>query len=312
MKIIFMGSPDLAVKPLKEIANEYEVTAVYTQPPKLAGRGKKERKTPVHIEAEKMDIPVFTSKSLRKGDEPEKFKKLARNADFGIVCAYGLILPKEVLYAPKNGCVNIHVSLLPRWRGAAPIQRAIEAGDKKTGVTIMQMDEGLDTGDILLTQETVITNDMNAGELHDKLSEIGAFLIKTYLNNYKGIKPEKQLEQGMTYAKKIEKAEAKINWLETANIIHNKIRAFNPYPGAFFIHNNERVKVFESEIIIPDTPLQTTIKNKKAGTVLDDNLTILCGENSVLRLKVLQRPGKTKMQAKDFLLGYKIAQNDIL
>ena len=224
---------------------EHKVVCVYTRAPKEAGRGQKETKTPVHIKAEELGVEVRTPKTLRNIEEQENFKNL--NADVAIVAAYGLILPKPVLEAYKYGCINIHASLLPRWRGAAPIQRSIEAGDEVSGVTIMQMDEGLDTGDMLLKGEVEINDTTTGGILHDALSAQGAELVMDVLKNIDNIEHIKQPTDGMCYANKIEKEECRIDFDMTASQIACKVRAFNPFPGAFFEYNGERFKVWEVE-----------------------------------------------------------------
>ncbi len=295
MKVIFMGTPDFSVPALEALSQHHEVICVYTQPPRPAGRGNKLLESPVHKKANELGIPVKTPISLKKTEVIEEFKSL--NADIAIVCAYGLILPKGVLEAPKKGCINIHASLLPRWRGAAPIQRAIEAGDKQSGVTIMQMDTGLDTGDMLLKGVVPITENTSAQVLHDALAEQGASLILKVLEEMPA--PKKQPDTGITYAEKIQKAEALIDWHLPAEKIKNKIMAFNPYPAAYFIFNGERIKVFTAKT-------ENFSGTQKAGTVLDDKLLIACGDNTALRLTELQREGKKKMSAQDFLKGFEL------
>ncbi len=295
MKVIFMGTPDFSVPVLEALATHHEVICVYTQPPRPAGRGNKLVSSPVQQAAERLNIPVRTPVSLRKGNETEEFKAL--QADVAVVCAYGLILPQGVLDAPKMGCINVHASLLPRWRGAAPIQRAIEAGDTQSGVTIMQMDAGLDTGDMLLKGIVPIDENTTAQVLHDALSKQGAELIIKVLENMP--EPIKQPESGITYAEKIQKAEALIDWNLPAQQIKNKIMAFNPYPAAYFMVNNERIKIFNAQVEKTNTP---TI----AGKVLDDALLIGCGNNTALRLTELQREGKKRMTATDLLKGFEL------
>lgn len=295
MKVVFMGTPAFSVPVLESLATHHEVIAVYTQPPRPSGRGNKLIPSPVQQKAESLGIRVYTPISLRKGDAAAEFASL--NADVGVVCAYGLILPQTVLDAPKKGCINIHASLLPRWRGAAPIQRAIEAGDKETGITIMQMDAGLDTGDMLLKGVVPITADTTAEMLHDALSKQGAeLIIKALAENPT---PIKQPEEGVTYAEKIQKSEAYIDWFMDANKIKNKIMAFNPYPAAHFIYRGERIKVFNATV-------ETTKSKAPAGEVLDSNLLIACRGGTALRLTELQREGKKKMSAEDFLKGFEL------
>ena len=226
MKIVFMGTPEFALAALKKLADEHEVLAVYTKEPKVSGRGNKLVKTPVHLWAEEQGIEVRTPKTLCNAEEQAKFAALG--ADMAVVAAYGLILPPPVLEAFPFGCVNIHGSLLPRWRGAAPIQRAIEAGDEKSGITTMKMDAGLDTGDMLLKGETEITPQTTGGELHDKLAEIGAELIVRTLREWNDIKPQKQDDSLSCYAAKIDKAESLLDLTVPAAVLERKIRAFNP------------------------------------------------------------------------------------
>ncbi len=307
LRIVFMGTPEFSVPTLSEIIGAgHEVVAVYSQPPRRSGRGMSETKTPVHQFAEASGIPVLTPKGLKKEERQDVFK--AHNADVAVVVAYGLILPKAILEAPKYGCLNLHASLLPRWRGAAPIQRAIMAGDDETGVMVMQMDEGLDTGDICLGERVEIEPNMTAGQLHDQLAPTGADLMVRALaaltRGSLGRTP--QPEAGVTYAKKIEKSEARIDWSATAADIHNHIRGLSPFPGSWFEVENkgrkERIKVLSSEI---------TDQSGHAGEVLDDILTIGCGSRSV-RLSVVQRAGKKPMSAEDLLRGMNLPIGTIL
>ena len=295
MKVVFMGTPDFSVPVLEALATHHEVICVYTQPARPAGRGNKLVPSPVQQAAEKLNIPVRTPVSLRKDNATQEFQELG--ADVAVVCAYGLILPQGVLDAPKMGCINVHASLLPRWRGAAPIQRAIEAGDSQSGVTIMQMDAGLDTGDMLLKGIVPIDENTTSQVLHDALSKQGAELIIKVLNNMPA--PEKQPETGITYAEKIQKSEALIDWTLPAQQIKNKIMAFNPYPAAYFLLNGERIKIFNAKVEEAST-------NAPAGQVLDDELLIACGNNTALRLTELQREGKKRMFAADLLKGFEL------
>ncbi len=253
MRIVFMGTPDFSVPTLLEIIGSgHEVVAVYTRAPKPAGRGQAERKSPVHEAAEAAGIPVFTPRSLKGSDEQAAFA--LHDADLGVVVAYGLLLPKPILDAPRFGCLNLHGSLLPRWRGAAPIQRAVMAGDTQTGVMVMQMDEGLDTGPVALGEVIPIAPDMTAGELHDAMMRIGADLMGRALaaldRGSLDFKP--QSEAGALYAKKIEKAEARIDWSQSAEAVHNHIRGLSPFPGAWFelelAGKPVRVKVLRSTL----------------------------------------------------------------
>ena len=298
MRVVFMGTPDFAVPTLTEIvATGHEVVAVYTRAPKPAGRGQEERKSPVHLAAESFGIPVFTPRSLKGAEEQGVFA--LHDADVGVVVAYGLLLPKPILDAPRLGCLNLHGSLLPRWRGAAPIQRAVMAGDKRTGVMVMQMDEGLDTGPVGLVEEMPIGPDMTAGELHDTMMRVGADLMGRALAALErgSLHFSPQAEAGITYAKKIEKAEARINWTLPAAEVHNHIRGLSPFPGAWF------------ELDLGGRPvrvkaLRSTLASGSGapGTVIGDDLTIACGEDAV-RLVSVQREGKGAMDAAAFVRG---------
>lgn len=292
MKVVFMGTPDFAVPVLEKLAEKHQVICVYTQPPRPAGKGYKLTPSPVHQKADELGIPVRTPISLRKSEEQQAFADL--NADVAVVCAYGLILPQAILDAPKKGCINIHASLLPRWRGAAPIQRAIQAGDSQSGVTIMQMDAGLDTGDMLLVETCPIQSDTTAQMLHDTLSEMGARLIIQTLDL--NLKPIAQPTEGITYAEKIQKSEALIDWNLSATQICRNIMAFNPYPTAYTVYNGERIKIFTAVTM-------DEITDKPAGTILDEDLKIACGSGTVLKVLTLQRAGKKMMSASDFMKG---------
>ena len=295
MKVVFMGTPDFAVPVLERLIAEHNVVCVYTRAPKEAGRGQKECKTPVHSVAEKHGIEVRTPKTLRNDVEQAAFKAL--NADVAVVAAYGLILPLPILQAYPWGCLNVHASLLPRWRGAAPIQRCIEAGDKVSGVTVMQMAEGLDTGDMLLKGEVAITPATTGGELHDKLSLLGADLMSQTLAHIADIKPEKQDDSLTCYAAKIEKAESKLDFNQSAEILARKIRAFYPYPATYFEHNNERFKVLAAEVI-PDL-------NVPAGTIIADTKTLkIACRQGALQVTKIQRQGKKVMGVEEMLRGF--------
>lgn len=296
MKLVFMGTPDFSVPVLENLAKEHEVICVYTRAPKEAGRGQKETKTPVHLKAEELGIEVRTPKTLRNAEEQAKFAAL--NADVAIVAAYGLILPKPILESFPKGCINIHASLLPRWRGAAPIQRVIEAGDEKSGVTIMQMDEGLDTGDMLLKGEVVITPEMTGGDLHDALSAQGAELIVEALRNLDKIKPEIQDNSLTCYAAKIEKEEGHLDFSLTADVLERKIRAFNPFPSTYFEYEKERFKVYAAEAF-------SDASGYAAGTIIpnDSGLLIACGEG-MLFITRIQRQGKKVMDVSELLRGF--------
>lgn len=297
MRVVFMGTPDFSVPTLTEIVSSgHEVVAVYTRAPKPAGRGQAERKSPVHETAEAFGIPVFTPRSLKGEAEQLQFASLG--AEVAVVVAYGLILPKPVLDAPEYGCLNLHGSLLPRWRGAAPIQRAVMAGDRQTGIVVMQMDEGLDTGAMGPTEIIPIGPDMTAGELHDQMMRVGADLMGRALAalGRGSLQFTPQPEAGTTYAAKIDKAEARIDWAQSAEAVHNQIRGLSPFPGAWF------------ELELGGKPvrikaLRSTLASGSGapGTVLDD-LTIACGIGAV-RLTQVQREGKGAMDAATFLRG---------
>jgi methionyl-tRNA formyltransferase len=295
MRIIFMGTPEFAVPTLNALVDAgHEVAAVYCQPPRPAGRGKALRATPVHARAEELGLRVRNPTSLKGADEQAAFAAL--EADVAVVAAYGLILPRPILDAPLLGCINVHASLLPRWRGAAPVQRAILAGDEQTGVTIMQMEAGLDTGPILLKWPTAI-NGKSAGELTENLAEIGSFAIRRYLNDRDSYPPIPQPEDGVTYAAKISKDEARLDFTQPAPIVERQVRAFNP-PGAFFEFMGERIRVLEAEVVPGSGP---------PGTVADDKLKIACGEQAIRPL-IVQRAGRNRMIPEELLRGFPIPE----
>jgi methionyl-tRNA formyltransferase len=297
MRVVFMGTPDFSVPTLKALAGAHQVVAAYTQPPKPAGRGMNERKPPVQLAAEALKIPVLHPANFKTAIDVEKFR--AQNADVAIVIAYGLLLPKEILDAPKHGCLNLHASLLPRWRGAAPINRAIMAGDEETGVAVMQMDQGLDTGPVALEQEIKIAPDMTAGELHDKFSEAGADLIMRALAalSTTGLQFTPQESEGVTYAKKIDKNETRIDWSKPAHDVHNHIRGLSPFPGAWFeIAGAKPLRVRALRSLLAEG-------KGKPGEVLDGQLTIACGEGAI-KLMEVQRAGAKAMSAEEFLRGF--------
>jgi methionyl-tRNA formyltransferase len=297
LRLIFMGTPDFAVATFEALcaAGDMDVIAVYTQPPRQAGRGRKLRPTAVHQAADSHDIPVHTPASLKSAEAQADFAGL--KADAAAVVAYGLILPPAILDAPRLGCFNLHGSLLPRWRGAAPIQRAVMAGDKVTGVCVMAMDEGLDTGPELLRAEHPIGATDTAGTLHDDLAQLGAPLMVRALRGVADgtLLARTQPEAGITYASKIDKSEARIDWRLGAGELDGLIRGLAPAPGAWFMWNGERIKVLLGEP-------QKKLGEGPPGTVLDDGLTVACGEGA-LRLLRLQRPGKGVMDAADCLRG---------
>lgn len=305
LRIIFMGTPEFAVPMLDALVRAgHDIVAVYTQPPRHAGRGQKETPSPVHRYAASHNLKVYTPVSLKDSKTQHAFHD--HKADITVVAAYGLILPKAILEGTRLGCINVHPSLLPRWRGAAPIQRTIMAGDRETGVVIMQMDAGLDTGDMLLTKHFSIPEGMNAGQLHDTLAGIGAPLLVETLKTIedKIITPVKQPETGVTYAHKISKEECRIDWKQPASVTRNKILGLAPQPGAFFLYKDEAIKVFSASMRVQNT-------GHKPGTVVDNKLAIACGEG-VLADMVLRRPGKNTMQAEEMLRGYKIVQGEVM
>lgn len=292
MRIIFMGTPDFAVPSLDALVDAgHDIIAVYSQPPRPAGRGKALSPGAVHHRAAALGLDVRTPLSLKDSDAQHAFAALA--ADVAVVAAYGLILPPAILAAPRLGCLNVHASLLPRWRGAAPVQRAILAGDAETGVTIMQMEAGLDTGPMRATRATPIDS-KTAGELTQELSEIGAALLLEVLADPRAHPGQPQPDQGVTYAHKIDKAEARIDFRRSADEIERQVRAFAPTPGAFFEHQGARFRILSAEI----TAAQGT-----PGTVLDDRLSIACGGGAI-RPTRLQRAGKSAMSAEELLRGY--------
>jgi methionyl-tRNA formyltransferase len=302
LRVVFMGTPDFARPVLAEILGQgHDVLAVYTRPPAAAGRGMALSPSPVHRLAEGFGLPVFTPPTLREGEALDAFCSLG--ADVAVVVAYGLILPRRALEAPPLGCLNLHASLLPRWRGAAPIQRAIMAGDRQTGVMVMRMEEGLDTGPVAMAERVAIGADETAGELHDRLSLIGADLMGRALAALSrgSLRFLPQAEEGATYARKIDRAEARIDWAAPAQSVHDRIRGLSPAPGAFFEadwgQGRQRVKVLRSELAAGAGP---------PGTVLDEALAIACGEGAV-RLLTLQRAGRAAMGADEFLRGVRLA-----
>ena len=299
MRIVFMGSPDFALPSLDALVGSgHEIACVYTQPPRPAGRGKGEQRTAVHGRAGELGIEVRCPLTLKDADEQARFAAL--DADLAVVAAYGLILPRPVLDAPKGGCINVHASLLPRWRGAAPIQRAILAGDDVTGVTIMRMEQGLDTGPMLLKRETQIGR-KTAGELTTELAALGAQALLEWLDGPTA--PVPQPDEGVTYAPKIEKAEARIDWTRPAEETERQVRAFAPYPGAWFKADGERIKLLEA--------VARSNASGAPGEVLDDCLTVACGSGYLRPLKV-QRAGRGVMAPGELLRGFPIPQGTVL
>ncbi|WJR68309.1 methionyl-tRNA formyltransferase [Neorhizobium sp. CSC1952] len=299
LRIIFMGTPEFSVPTLHGLKQAgHDVVAVYTQPPRPGGRrGLDLVKSPVHQAAELLGIPVFTPVNFKAEEDRERFRAL--NADVAVVVAYGLLLPEAILTGTRLGCYNGHASLLPRWRGAAPIQRAIMAGDRKTGMMVMRMEKGLDTGPVALTREVEIGENMTAGELHDKLMQVGARAMAEAMDKLEAddLPLTPQPEEGVLYAAKIDKGETRVDFLKPARDVHNHIRGLSPFPGAWFeVEINgrqERVKVLSSEL---------GEGSGEAGKVLDDALTVACGEGAVRLLK-LQKAGGKPLAAAEFLRG---------
>ncbi len=306
LRVVFMGTPDFAVPTLAALraADGIEVVAVYTQPPRQAGRGRQPRRTAIHDAASAHEIPVHTPASLRSAEAQAEFRAL--EADAVVVVAYGLILPAAILQAPRLGCFNLHGSLLPRWRGAAPIQRAVMAGDPVTGVCIMAMDEGLDTGPVLMRAEQPIGGQATAGELHDQLAKLGAPMMVEALRGVASgqLQAQPQPEAGVTYAKKIHKAEARIDWRQSAAALDRLIRGLSPSPGAWCEWQGVRIKVLLARP-------ETGGGGATPGRVLDDGLLIACG-GGALRLSRLQRSGREAMATADFLRGNHLQAGDEL
>lgn len=302
LRVVFMGTPDFSVPTLSEIIGQgHEVVAVYTRAPAAAGRGMALTPSPVHRMAERFGLPVLTPRSLRTSETAEIFR--AHEADVAVVVAYGMILPKPILEAPALGCLNLHASLLPRWRGAAPIQRAVMAGDRETGVCVMKMEEGLDTGPVAMAERLAITPAMTAGEAHDRLMVLGADLMVRALAALSrgGLSFTPQPDEGVTYAQKLTKAEGLIGWSQPALNIHNHIRGLSPFPGAFFTADlgkgPERVKVLSAAL---------TEGSGEAGTLLDLQGAIACGTGAI-RLLQVQQAGKSPTTAEEFLRGARLA-----
>ena len=302
LKIIFMGTPEFSVPTLKALIDQnYEVLMIYTQPPKKSKRGQKVNISPIQIFSEKKNIP-FRSSEILDNNEYKFIKNLS--ADLGVVVAYGKLIPKNILETTKLGFLNIHASLLPKWRGAAPIQRSIMNGDKKTGISIMKIQEKLDSGPIMASHELELNSNSTYGEVEKKLSDVGANLLIECLQTIEkgNSKFIEQVHSEATYAKKISKKEAKIDWNLSADKIVAHIHGLNPNPGAWFEFQKERIKVWKAKKLL---------LNGRPGTVLDENLTVACQSNSIQILEI-QREGKNKQSTKDFLLGKKISQNSLL
>ncbi len=297
LRIAFMGTPAFALPALKALHQaDYDIVAVYCQPPKAQGRGLQQQACPVQQWADAQGLKVFTPKSLKKPEAQAEFAAL--NLDAAIIVAYGLILPKAILSAPKYGCINIHGSLLPRWRGAAPMQRALLAGDNETGITIMLMDEGLDTGPMLSRQRLAITADTTISKLHDVMAEIGAALLLESLPRYieGSLTPQTQPEQGVTYAAKLSRDDGKIDWAQPAEIILRQLRALLPWPGVWFTLKDEIIKLHDAQA--------STSSIAPPATLLDNNFTVACGGGTSLRLLQVQRAGKKAVSGAEFLRGF--------
>ena len=301
MRIVFMGTPEFSVPVLEALVDAgHEIAAVYCQPPRPAGRGKKDRPTPVHQRAVELGLPVSHPTSLKAAEDQVAFAEL--QAEVAVVVAYGLILPQAVLDAPARGCLNIHASLLPRWRGAAPIHRAIMAGDEKTGVCIMRMEAGLDTGPVLLRKETFIGATETTAELHDRLSILGAAVIVDALEGLPDLSATPQPEVGVTYAHKIDKSEAQIDWRRPAEEVDRLIRGLSPFPGAWFEHEGVRIKALGATLGAGDG---------QPGETLNDGLLVACGQGAV-QLTRLQRAGKSAQDIDVFQRGAQIGRGTVL
>jgi methionyl-tRNA formyltransferase len=307
LRLIFMGTPDFSVPTLRELAERgHDIAAVYTRAPKPAGRGMELTPSPVEREARRLGIPVLTPKTLRTPEAQETFR--SHRADLAVIVAYGLILPKDILAAVPLGCFNLHGSLLPRWRGAAPINRAVMAGDDETGIMVMRMEEGLDTGPVAMAERVPIAPDVTAGDLHDQLAPLGAKLMGRALEALErdDLILTPQPDTGVTYAAKIDKGETRIDWRKPAQQVHDHIRGLSPFPGAWFELPGKgapgRIKVLRTTRMDGSAP---------AGTVLDENLTIACGDGAI-RILELQRAGRQPMQTEEFLRGTAIAPSTVL
>ncbi|KAF0144384.1 MAG: fmt [Rhodospirillaceae bacterium] len=307
LRVVFMGTSDFAVPALMALTERHQVICVYTQPPRPAGRGARERHSPVYAIAAAAGLAVHTPKTLRNPLVWQEWSRLG--ADIGVVVAYGLMLPESVLAAPRLGCVNVHASLLPRWRGAAPIHRAVMAGDRTSGVTIMQMDADLDTGPILLADEVPLSDGTTTGGLHDTLAHQGADLLLQALDGLAAgtLVPRSQPAEGVTYAKKITDSEGRIDWTLPAETLAALVRGLSPWPGAFCNHGETRLKV----LMAAEVAEADGLPGAAPGTVRDDRLTVTCGVGA-LRLTQVQRPGKAVLPAGLFLRGYPLERGTVL
>jgi methionyl-tRNA formyltransferase len=298
-----MGTSEFAVPILKALCqSQHTVIRVFTAPPAKSGRGHELQQSPIHLAAEQLSIMVSCPKSLKSPETLEEIQGLKPDAI--VVASYGKILPDSVLSSCKYGCINVHPSALPRWRGAAPIERTILAGDETTAVCIMQMDAGIDTGDILLSENFQVPHKITAPELRDQLANKGRELLIKALDNLDNLTPQKQSEEGVAYAKKLEKQEGLINWKDSSSHIERMIRAFYSWPGCFFEYKGERIRLLEADAVTSNEP-------SIPGKVLDDYLSISCGEG-ILKPKLLKRPGKKALPVKDFLNGFVIKQGTLL
>jgi len=305
LRLAFMGTPDFAVAALRALIDAgHDLAAVYTQPPRVAGRGRQPRPSPVQAAAHAHGLEVRTPSTLAPVAEHAAFAAL--DVDAAVVVAYGLLLPRAILSAPRLGCLNIHASLLPRWRGAAPIQRALMAGDAETGVTIMQMDEGLDTGPMLLQEPLPISSEDDAGGLHDKLAAIGARLILRALEEVSAglLAARPQPTTGATYAAKLTRDDERLDWRRPANELARQVRALSPHPGAWFAVDGDRLKVLAAERVAESFDVEP-------GVVLDDRLTVACGSEA-LRIGRVLRAGKTPLSTAEFLRGYRLPRGTAL
>jgi methionyl-tRNA formyltransferase len=302
-RLIFMGTPEFAVAALQALIKAgNDIVCVYTQPPKPAGRGQEVKKSPVQLAAEAAGIEVRSPKSLKTPEEQQAFRDL--KADIAVVAAYGLILPKAVLEAPRYGCINIHGSILPRWRGAAPIHRALLAGDKESGITIMQMDEGLDTGAMLMVKSLPIPATATAQMLHDALRDLGAEMIVQAVKDLPEgkLKATPQPPEGATYAQRLSREEGRVDWKEEAEVLARKVRALNPWPGVFFESKGERVKILEARV---------EKKSGTPGTLLDASFAVACGKDAMVLTRV-QREGRAPMEGDAFLRGFAVKPGEVL
>lgn len=305
MRIAFMGTPDFAVPALQTLHQMgHEIVAVYCQPPRPSGRGKKITPCAVQIAAEKLHIPVYSPIHFKnKPDEYERFKNL--RLDIAVVAAYGLILPDEILNIPKLGCINIHASLLPRWRGASPIQSSIWAGDRESGISIMKMDHGLDTGAVYIKEAIPITTTTTAQILHDQLAMLGSQLVTKTLNlltHNPEISPTPQSSEGVTYARQLNKKDGEINWNLSAVEIDRQIRAFTPWPGTYTFLDGQLLKIIKAKIILENSSAQP-------GTIIHSDFQVACGQNQILQILEIQMASKKKMAVKEFLKGYTLKTN---